>query len=74
MSASPTWPRWFGRLKAAGAARRRATPPDFADHGTAYGLDLSLSQLARSEPLLPTTAASDDKPSGSSGAASRTAR
>lgn len=73
MSASPTWPRWFGRLKAAGAARRRAASPDFADHGTAFGLDLSLAQLARSE-LAPTATAADDKQSGAAGKASRPTR
>lgn len=74
MSASPTWPRWFGRLKTAGAARRRTASPDFADHGTAFGLDLSLAQLARNEPLLPGAATTDDKPTGAASAASRPTR
>jgi len=74
MSASPTWPRWFGRLKAAGAARRRPTPPDFADHGTAFGLDLSLAQIARSGPLQPGLATADDKQPGATGTAAHPTR
>lgn len=71
MSASPTWRRWFGRLKAAGAARRRTTLPDFADHGTAFGLDLSLAQLARNEPLPPVAASADDKQPAAAGSSAR---
>lgn len=74
MSASPTWPRWFGRLKAVGAARRRAAAPDFADQGTAFGLDLSLAQLAHSELSLPSSAAHDDKQASAPGTASRPGR
>lgn len=41
------WTHWLGRLKPGARARHNARRvPDFADHGTAFGLDLSLSASA----------------------------
>ncbi len=41
------WTHWLGRLKPGARARQNARRvPDFADHGTAFGLDLSLSASA----------------------------
>lgn len=44
--------RWFSRLKP-GAAARRARSLDFADYGTAFGLDLSLAGSADAVPKAP---------------------
>lgn len=35
---------WWARLRQALQSPRPATPDDAADHGTAFGLDLSFSQ------------------------------
>lgn len=49
--------RWFGRLKPGAAGRRaRDRGPDFADLGTAFGLDLSLAGSADSTPSKPASA------------------
>ena len=42
--------RWFGHWR----ATERAPRDDPADHGTAFGLDLSLSELAADPPASPT--------------------
>ncbi|MCK6427230.1 MAG: hypothetical protein L6Q75_19410 [Burkholderiaceae bacterium] len=58
--------RWFSRLKPGAAARRARTGgPDFADFGTAFGLDLSLAGNAEAAPMLP----SQDEPESAAAAA-----
>lgn len=44
--------RWFSRLKP-GAAAGRARSVDFADYGTAFGLDMSLAGSAEALPKPP---------------------
>jgi hypothetical protein len=58
MSTLFSWSRWlglFGRKSApAKAGKRPATrkhQQDFADYGTAFGLEMSLSNQAAAEPL-----------------------
>lgn len=44
MSAWMTWTNWFKRRKTVTtAAGRKRRVPDFADYGTAFGLDLSMT-------------------------------
>ncbi len=38
-----SWARWLDLLKRPARRRPSRRVPDFADHGTAFGLDLSLS-------------------------------
>jgi hypothetical protein len=47
MTTQQHWTHWLGRLKPGARARQNARrAPDFADYGTAFGLDLSLSASA----------------------------
>jgi hypothetical protein len=40
------WPSWFSARSRRAAARRKAE--DFADHGTAFGLDMSMDHQSLS--------------------------
>ncbi|WP_130482963.1 hypothetical protein [Sphaerotilus mobilis] len=49
------WTRWFKRKETVTtAAGRKRRVPDFADYGTAFGLDLSMTP--ETPPLRPTAA------------------
>ncbi|BDI07152.1 hypothetical protein [Sphaerotilus microaerophilus] len=53
------WTHWLGRLKPGARVRQNARRvPDFADYGTAFGLDLSLSASAAASALARGAAAS----------------
>lgn len=43
------WLRWWRRTP------QRRTPNDFADYGTAFGLDLSLEHERRQQAMTPTS-------------------
>jgi hypothetical protein len=51
MKTMRTWAVWWRWLRRSPARPRRK--PDFGDHGTAFGLDLSLEQERRPVPVLP---------------------
>ena len=42
-----TWLRWFHRSR-----RSRRSTPDFADYGTAFGLDMSMATESSPMPLV----------------------
>lgn len=49
------WARWLGRFKPGARVRSGAPVTDFADYGTAFGLDLSLSASASASSPQPAT-------------------